>query len=246
MRSRKALIPMVVFVLSAAVYAPAGHAQDSQTSQPSVAEAARKARAQQKSEPKGGKVFTDDDVANLKGTISIVGVEPTPPATTDASAATAAATAAKGKAEPVKDEVYWQKKFADARRKLADDSKELDVLQREFNLKQTQFYTNPNVALREQYSRKDLDDTQAEINVKKQDVDKDNQAISDLQDQLRTSGGEPGWANENPQPASQTESDSSQSSQPDQQTAPTQEVAPQTRNQPDQSTTPAPPSSQPQ
>ena len=83
-----------------------------------------------------------------------------------------------------------------ARRTLADDSKELDVLQREFNLKQVQFYSNPNVALREQYSRKDLDDTQAQINTKKQDVDKDNQAIQRPARELRTSGGEPGWANE--------------------------------------------------
>lgn len=242
MISRKLLIPLAVLVLCTAVYLPAGRSQDSQSSQPSVAEAARKAKAQQKNEPKGGRVFTDDDVANLKGQISVVGSEPTPPAATTTTGATAPAT---GKSAPVKDEAYWQKRFADARRKLADDSKELDVLQREFNLKQTQFYTNPNVALREQYSRKDLDDTQAEINAKKQDVDKDNQAISDLQEELRTSGGEPGWANENPQPASQTESDSSQSSRPDQQASPAQDSAPPTQNQPDQSTTPAP-ASQPQ
>jgi chromosome segregation ATPase len=237
MTSRKSLIPLAVFVLCAAVYSPAGRAQ---TSQPSVAEAARKAKAQQKTEAKAAKVFTDDDVANLKGQISVVGSEPAPPATTTTT--TGAPAPAKGTAEAPKDEAYWQKKFADARRKLADDSKELDVLQREFNLKQTQFYTNPNVALREQYSRKDLDDTQAEINAKKQDVDKDNQAISDLQDELRTSGGQPGWANENAQPPSQAASDSSQSSQPAQQASPAQAAAPQ--NQPDQSATPAP--SQPQ
>ena len=43
-----------------------------------MAEAARKAKAQQKNEPKPGKVFTDDDVANLKGEISVVGSEPAP------------------------------------------------------------------------------------------------------------------------------------------------------------------------
>ena len=240
MTSLKSLIAIAIFIASTVVYAPAGRAQ---TSRPSVAEAARKARSQQKTEAKVGKVFTDDDVANLKGQISVVGSEPTPPPTTAATAATAATAPAKGKAGAVKDEAYWQKKFADARRKLADDSKELDVLQREFNLKQVQFYSNPNVALREQYSRKDLDDTQAEVNAKKQDVDKDNQALSDMQDELRTSGGQPGWANENSPPASQTESDSSQSSQPDQQASPAQ--APQAQNQPDQTTAPAP-LSQPQ
>jgi hypothetical protein len=245
MTSRKLLIPLAVLVLCAAAYSPAGRAQDSQSSQPSVAEAARKAKAQQRNEPKGGRVFTDDDVANLKGQISVVGSEPTPPPAAATAAGTTAAAPATGKAAPVKDEAYWQKRFADARRKLADDSKELDVLQREFNLKQVQFYSNPNVALREQNSRKDLDDTQAEINTKKQDVDKDNQAISDLQEELRTSGGQPGWANENAQPAPQTDSGASPSSQPDKQASPAQDTAPQTQNQPDQSTTPAP-ASQPQ
>jgi len=238
MTFRKSLIPLAVLVLYAAVYSPAGRAQDSQTSQPSVADAARKARAQQKMEAKGGKVFTDDDVANLKGQISVVGVEPTPPPAAAATAGPAATAPAKGKAAAVKDEAYWRKRFADARRRLADDSKELDVLQREFNLKQVQFYSNPNVALREQYSRKDLDDTQAEINAKKQDVDKDNQAINDMQDELRTSGGEPGWANEVSQPAPQTESDSSQSSQVDQ-PAVTSHEAPHIEEQPEQSKTPS-------
>jgi hypothetical protein len=244
MISRKSLIPLAVLVLCTAVYSPAGRAQDSQTAQPSVAEAARKAK-QQRNEAKVGRVFTDDDVANLKGQISVVGSEPAPPPAAAATTGTTAAVPATGKPAPVKGEAYWQKRFADARRKLADDSKELDVLQREFNLKRTQFYSNPNVALREQYSRKDLDDTQTEINTKKQDVDKDNQAISDLQEELRTSGGQPGWANENAQPASQTESDSSRSSQPDEQASPVQDTAPPAQNQPDQAATPAP-ASQPQ
>ncbi len=201
-----------------------------------MAEAARKAKEQQKSEPKSGKVFTDDDLASLKGGISVVGSDPTPPPT---ETTTAAAAKAKTAAAPAKDEAYWRKRFADARRKLADDSKELDVLQREYNLKEVQFYSNPNVALREQYSRKDLDDTQAEINTKKQDVDKDNQALSDLQDELRTSGGQPGWANEVSQPAPQTEADSSQTSQPEE-PAVTSHEPPQIEEQPEQSETPSP------
>jgi len=95
-------------------------------------------------------------------------------------------------------EAAWRGRFAEARKTLAEDSKELDVLQREFNLKQQQFYSDPNVALREQNSRKDLDDTQAQIDAKKADVAKDQQAISDLQDALRKSGGDPGWGTEPP------------------------------------------------
>ncbi len=235
MASRKTLIHIVLCLLAAAACARPGQAQNSQSAQPSVAEASRKTKAQQKSESRGGKVYTDDDLSSLKGQISVVGVESTPPAT-DAAVGTSAN--GKAAAAPAKGEAYWRKRFADARRVLADDSKELDVLQREYNLKEVQFYSNPNVALREQHSRKDLDDTQAQINAKKQDVEKDNQALSDLQDELRTSGGEPGWANEVTQPAPEAESDSSQSSQPDQ-PAVTSHEAPQIEEQPEQSKTPS-------
>jgi hypothetical protein len=236
MSSRKALIPMAVVFLAGAVHTPTGWAQDTRTTQPSsLVEASRKAKAERKNEPKGGKVFTDDDIANLKGDISVVGPEPIAPP----KAAATATAKDKAAQAPAKDEAYWRKKFAEARRTLADDSKELDVLQREYNLKQVQFYSNPDVALREQYSRKDIDDTLAQINAKKQDVDKDNQALSNLQDDLRTSGGEPGWASEDSQPAPQAASDSSQESQADQ-PAVTSHEPPAIEEQPAQSEVPSP------
>ena len=105
-----------------------------------------------------------------------------------------AAAAAAKPAEVVKDEAYWRGQFAAARKKLADDSKELDILQREYNLKEQQFYTNPNVALREQYGRADLNKTRSEIDAKTTAVAKDKQDITTLEDQLRQAGGNPGWA----------------------------------------------------
>jgi len=161
---------------------------------PSIVDAARKARAEKKDE-KSTKVYTNDDLAKLSGPISVVGEAPAAPQTgVPAGAAPAPAKEAAG--APVKDAAYWRAQFAAARRALADDSKELDVLQREYNLKQEQYYSNPDVAMREQYSRKDLDDTKAQIDAKQQDVAKDNQAISDLEDQLRQAGGDPGWERE--------------------------------------------------
>jgi hypothetical protein len=50
--------------------------------------------------------------------------------------------------------------------------------------------------MKEGYTRQDLDATQAEIDKKKQDVADDQQAISDLEDDLRQSGGDPGWDRE--------------------------------------------------
>ena len=136
-----------------------------QSDQTSLGDAARRARAEKKDAPKNAKVFTNDDVGSLKGTINVVGPDPTPAADTSNPAAAKVASAAPGGAG--KGEAYFRDKFAAARRALADDSRELDVLQREFGLKQTQYYSDPNVAMREQYGREDLNKTQAGIDTKK-------------------------------------------------------------------------------
>jgi hypothetical protein len=196
-------------LLVLALCASLGQAQTAPAAQqaPSVADAARKAREQNKARPQPAKVFTNEDVPNLTGVVSVVGTQPAEPAAapaagqpattppTDASAAAAPAAAAPAQAV-VKDEAYWRKAFADARKKLADDTKEVDILQREYNLKQQQFYMDPNVALREQNNRADLNRTLEQINAKKLDVERDQQAIAALEDELRQSGGQPGWSRE--------------------------------------------------
>jgi hypothetical protein len=191
-------------------------AQDSSTTNStsqsdSLGDAARKARAQKKDSTKPAKVFTNEDLGSLKGTISVIGNQPTAAADADKTAEKTddkkpangpdgkganGADAKDAKKDGPKDESYWRAKFGAARKTLADDSKELDILQREFNLKQEQFYQDPNAALMQQYSRSDLDKAQSEIEAKKQAVEKDKQALSDLEDELRKSGGDPGWANE--------------------------------------------------
>lgn len=179
---------------------------------PSVAEAARKAREQTKGRPQPAKVFTNEDVPNLTGVVSVVGTPLAEPAAAPVAGQPATAPPAEGAAAPapaaaapaaatpapaeVKDEAYWRKAFADARKKFADDTRELDILQREYNLKQNQFYMDPNVALREQNSRADLNKTLEQINTKKLDVERDQQAIATLEDQLRQSGGQSGWSRE--------------------------------------------------
>lgn len=179
----------------------------------SVVEASRIAKQQQKQQRPNVKVYTNDSLSQVKGDISVVGPPPAvpdknaPANTPDNQAAPdkgdkglpdkgGAANPKQASANSAKEEAMWRGRFADARKALAEDTRELDVLQREFNLKQEQYYTNPNVALREQYSRADLDQTQSKIDAKKADVQKDNDTISDLMDNLRRAGGDPGWSRE--------------------------------------------------
>jgi len=170
-------------------------------SQDSVADAARKAQEEKKTAPKSKIVIDNDNLDSLKGTINVVGEEPATSQDQAKAAAngettpkTATPPAPGEKAAVAKDEAYWRQKFADANKKLADDLHELDILQREFNLKQQQFYTDPMASLKQEYSRQDLNDTKTQIDEKTAAVNQDKQDISTLEDELRQAGGDPGWA----------------------------------------------------
>lgn len=170
--------------------------------QPSLADAAKKTRAQKKAQAKPIKVYTDDDLGSVKGEINVVGAAPAPaPAGQGAAAGQPAAAAATEAAKPKdeKDEkgaAYWRKRFAEARAKLRNAEKELDIMQRERNLNQQQYYSDPNKALQEQYTRKELNESQQKIADKKREIEQLRQAISDLEDELRRSGGDLGWSRE--------------------------------------------------
>ena len=139
-----------------ALFAPPASAQ----AQESVAEAARRAREQKKEEPKPQKVYTDDDVKRMPDTIS------TATATTDsapkdadkktASDANKNRDAAKDEKGEKNDEATWRGKFKDAYNNLAAAEKELDILQRENEKAQVQYYPDPQKALEQQYTRKDI------------------------------------------------------------------------------------------
>ena len=104
------------------------------------------------------------------------------------------AAAEQREAQQQNPEKYWRTRFAQAYAKLRAAEKELDVLQREWARLQKQYYDDPNKALREQYTRKEINERATLIEEKKKDILRCKQDISDLEDDLRRSGGLPGWA----------------------------------------------------
>jgi len=183
---------ILILGASAGVVCAQQQSSDQNTKPQSLAEAARKARQDSQNEPKAAKTYTNESVEAIKeGGISRVGPSPaTPPAQN-----TAAAAKSRTAPEPPKGEEYWRKRFSDARQKLATAEKELDIMQRELNLSQTQFYSDPNKSLQQQYSREEINDKTSKIDAKKQEVADLKQALTDLTDELRRAGGQPGWAN---------------------------------------------------
>src|SRR5713101_5294162 len=107
-----------------------------QTGDP-VADAARKAREMKKDAPKPKKVYTDDDVKKSV---------PVPAATTVQAAGdtTKAGDATKAedatKTEDPNSEAAWRKRFQAQRGKIAKVEKELDILGRELEKAQLEYY----------------------------------------------------------------------------------------------------------
>ena len=165
----------------------------------SLADAARKAREQHKTALKPKKVYTDDDVkpaAPSSGAGAATETGGTQGAATgheQGAAAKSAGAEAKEKENP---ETIWRKRFAAQREKVATAEKELDILQRESDKAQVQYFSDPQKALMEQNSRKDINDRDAKIAQKKDQIASLKQQLSDLEDELRKSGGDPGWARE--------------------------------------------------
>lgn len=186
---------MAIALGSLMLAAPAYLAAQQDAGQESVADAARKAQAEKKNAPKAKMSIDNDNLGTLTGSISVVGHATEAPPSDD----TKKAGAPGAKASP-KDEGYWREKFADANRKLAEDQRELDVTQREMNLKQQQYYTDPMAALKQDYSRQDLNDAKTKIDALTATVAQDKTDISNLEDDLRKAGGDPGWARPSDQP----------------------------------------------
>ena len=80
-------------------------------------------------------------------------------------------------------EKVWRKRFQDQRDKIAAAEKELDILQREDDKAQVQYYNDPTKAMNEQYTRKDINDKNAKIDQKKQQIADLKKQLDDMEDE---------------------------------------------------------------
>jgi chromosome segregation ATPase len=189
---RHAMVALALFGLP--LFAQQQQQSPGQSTGDPVADAARKAREQKKKEAdKPKKVYTDDDLNHY--------VPATPSSEQKTGAAEGKPSSKEGEAkngapaEPDKNaEQQWRKRFREAYGKLAQLEKELDIMQREENKAQVQYYSDPQKAMEEQYTRKEINDKNTKIAAKKDEITQQKQHISDMEDDLRKSGGDPGWA----------------------------------------------------
>ena len=182
-------------ILFASVTLAARQQDNSQQTGDPVADAARRAREAKQTAPKPKKVYTDDDVSRSK---------PAPAATstrdnssTQDSSKPVTGTSSKAPTsgdQDAKAEADWRKRFKEQRENIARAEKELDILQREAQKDQIQYYSDPQKAMTEQYTRKDINEKDAQIAAKQKEIEQLKQGLSDLEDALRKAGGDSGWA----------------------------------------------------
>lgn len=100
------------------------------------------------------------------------------------------------KAQERKDEGYWRRRFSEARYKIAIAENERNILQRELGVLLLQYDPNPAKAMRENVTRKEINEHQKAIEDKDREIAQSRSALADLEDELRHAGGPPGWSRE--------------------------------------------------
>jgi len=153
----------------------------------SLADAARKAKAERAKEAgKSVKVFTNESVPTSGG-ISVIGVPPSEEAAGSSGATDSTDPARAKQRQEARDQ--FRKSSSD----LALHQRELAVLQQKLNLAQEVFSFNPNETLQQETFRTDINKLTQDVEDKKRQVADDQQAISDLRDEAQREGGDTSW-----------------------------------------------------
>ncbi len=109
------------------------------------------------------------------------------------SSETAATTETESEASDAHDEAWYRAQAASIRTQLDLHQRQLSVLEQKLSQNQMQFYDDPNKTLQQEFSRKDISNLSQDLEKKKQEIAADEQALSDLRDQLRREGSPSGW-----------------------------------------------------
>ena len=160
----------------------------------SLGDAARRVRAQKRKQPKATRVYTTDNMprASRSSTAAVATEAKATPGEKPKEGKPA--ESAEGKKSRAELEKEYRERAGKLRENLALEERKLDVLQREFNMANVQFYSDPNAALREQTARGELNARQQELEQQKAAIAAARKAIADLEEELRRKGLPPGWA----------------------------------------------------
>src|SRR3989304_5317682 len=134
---------------------------------------ARKVRAERAGRDLSKVPFFTNETLPSGGGVNFVGTSRAPAEGGEEGAAAGGEAAAAGGEKQKCDEACWRGKLSEKRNAIRTAQSELDILQREFNLARTQYYQDPNQAMRDQYSNntsggRELPQLHQRINAKQQ------------------------------------------------------------------------------
>lgn len=179
----------LALTVSPAIALAAPQQQQSQ----SAADAAKKAKEQQKTAPKAQTVWTNDSVGSIQGNVNVLGQQSSAAGASGAAAdsksgaAAASSEAAAPSASP-QDLAQLQSQLTDAKKDLASAKADLDIAQRKYDLDAAQYYGTPNYAADKQ-GQTTLDGEKSAIVTKKQAADAAQKKVDDLTSQIKSLGG---------------------------------------------------------
>jgi len=203
---------MAAVLLAFTMCVGAAHAWQAQTPPPqqppppkedSVADAARKAKAAKEAKekdkdkdatttkPKAKKVFTDEDMAGLKSTVSVVGQESSAEAKESGEAE---AQPESGEAKSgAQGEAYWRGKARKLRDQMAAVDKQIEALKEEIKKSGAAGFSNADKPMDPRQNYIYVHDRNAqlkELENRRADLDKQMDA---LMEEGRRAGADPGW-----------------------------------------------------
>lgn len=150
-------------------------AQSQESSQQSVAEAARRAREKKQAATKPAKVITNDDLKPAAPETTSTGTAPQPAAETPQQAGPEPG----GKA--TLDKESRAKELEDLKKQLAAAQSDLDLLQRELALQRDTYYANPDY-MHDTDGKAKLDGLQMQVTDKQQAVEQLKAKVAALQE----------------------------------------------------------------
>jgi hypothetical protein len=184
-------IRVKVFVLGfvlVCLAAASGYAQQkSDATDTSLGDIARQIKAQKAKDHKPVKVITNDNISGPNDDASGFG------ANSPGKSSVGSSPKPDGESPGGHDEKYYRAHLSTLQDKLDTHKRDLEVLQEKLGQNQMQYYPDPNKALRQEYSRADINKLTDSIDAKKQQIANDEKAIDDLHEQLRHEGGDPSW-----------------------------------------------------
>jgi hypothetical protein len=171
--NREKVYVSTILLAACLVGMPSARAQSDQ--QPSVAEAARKAREQKKAAPKPTEVITNDTLkpatpATVQSATAVTESVPGTNANASGDATADAASAAQPTKESSEEEIAKKKARVEAlKQQIADKAKEVDLQQRELTLANESYYSRPDFS-KDPDGKAKLDAMQTDLTQKKSEL----------------------------------------------------------------------------